>query len=342
MTKLFPIIAIAKLKKTDLNIADAHNLRKICVPNADGTQNYERIFGDSNQSLKKEIEQRIQKYEINRIQKNSVVALEFVLSASPEFFRRNAPKSHDDYCSIAIERWVEISLNFLKIEFNEHLVNVDLHLDEATPHLHAIVFPINKKLVAKVGRKPNANICSNEPQTLRYCLDVGSTLNKQKLTYFLDRYSSSTACLGLIRPKKNEQAKHKKLKTYREEIFKKETMTSQVNELEKKLNETMIMHIKMETELKIVQDKCIFEQKEMKEQEKQFLDKMNSIRNSTKQDIRNFAVNCKITLDKIAQANQLQDAAMLFDILSSLKNLQNSMNENHEEEFYEVIPDVLR
>ncbi len=42
----------------------------------------------------------------------------------------------------AIDRWCDDSIDFLNKKFNKkNVVNAVLHLDEATPHIHAIIVP---------------------------------------------------------------------------------------------------------------------------------------------------------------------------------------------------------
>ena len=63
--------------------------------------------------------------------KNSVLAQEFIISASPEFF--------DGLSDEKVAIWAEHQLKFMKNEFGDNLQVAVLHLDEKTPHLHFLL-----------------------------------------------------------------------------------------------------------------------------------------------------------------------------------------------------------
>jgi hypothetical protein len=65
-----------------------------------------------------------------------VLAVEMILSASPEFFEAD-PKNLDE--------WVSAKLDFLHNTYSENVVNAVLHMDETTPHLHVFIVPIDEK-----------------------------------------------------------------------------------------------------------------------------------------------------------------------------------------------------
>ena len=67
--------------------------------------------------------------------KNAVLAVEMVLSASPEYFK-------DQAC---LDIWVKKNMEWLKKEYGKNLVNAVLHLDEQTPHIQAFIVPLDKK-----------------------------------------------------------------------------------------------------------------------------------------------------------------------------------------------------
>jgi hypothetical protein len=65
-----------------------------------------------------------------QVRENSVKCKEFVLTSSPEFFEG---KNLEE-----IKSWADHQVKFLQREFGDKLKMVVLHLDELTPHLHAI------------------------------------------------------------------------------------------------------------------------------------------------------------------------------------------------------------
>ena len=75
-----------------------------------------------------------------------LVMAECLLSASPEFFQQKS----------ATEKWTRQSVKWLKSEFGDKLLSAVLHMDEQTPHIHAVirvdeekqrVHPVTKELM---------------------------------------------------------------------------------------------------------------------------------------------------------------------------------------------------
>lgn len=74
-----------------------------------------------------------------KVRKNAVLAVEVLMTASPEYF---ADKTEDQ-----VIFWKEQSLEWCQKYFGgeKNLVDWAFHLDETTPHIHAIVVPIDPK-----------------------------------------------------------------------------------------------------------------------------------------------------------------------------------------------------
>lgn len=115
---------------------DRHSNRKGKVVNADPEKkSLNRILiGSEN------VEEDVKMYlEGVKIRDNSVVAREIILSAGNGFWERLSDKDR--------ERWIETNFKFLKKSFGDNCVYAILHLDETTPHIHALIVPVmsNKK-----------------------------------------------------------------------------------------------------------------------------------------------------------------------------------------------------
>lgn len=110
--------------------------------------------------------------------KNAVLAVEVLLTASPEYFAEPGmlprPGYYDDN---KLQAWKSSALSFAKRHFGENLVNVALHLDEATPHLQMFVVPLRDD-----GK-----------------LDARSMFNRENLIKLQDEYHKSVEHLGLKR-----------------------------------------------------------------------------------------------------------------------------------------------
>ncbi len=69
-------------------------------------------------------------------QKNTVRAVGFVLTASPEWFQKATPDE--------VEKWVATADKWLKKEFGSRLLFSHLQMDESTPHIQGIILPTDE------------------------------------------------------------------------------------------------------------------------------------------------------------------------------------------------------
>lgn len=63
-----------------------------------------------------------------------MLAFEVFLGASPDWFEQQAPEQ--------VEAWAEANIAWLKGRFGNNLMQVVLHTDEQTPHIHAYCHPV--------------------------------------------------------------------------------------------------------------------------------------------------------------------------------------------------------
>jgi len=75
---------------------------------------------------------------------DAVLAVEVVLSASPEFFRPDCPWEPGTYDPERMEAWRDASLEWLHGRYGDRLVSAVLHLDEVTPHIQAVFVPVTE------------------------------------------------------------------------------------------------------------------------------------------------------------------------------------------------------
>ena len=160
----FPIMKavcrVAKVKGAgSIGGKSDHNYRQGHVPNADAERlhlNQEYVLNYEN--LGKAIDARLHHAGLDQVRKDAVRGMEFILTASPEAFKRDASGQFTgDYRE---SEWLKANLNFMKQQYGSNLVAFTLHQDEKTPHIHAIVVPIT----------PDNRLCAKElftPKTLR-------------------------------------------------------------------------------------------------------------------------------------------------------------------------------
>lgn len=77
-----------------------------------------------------------------------------VLSASAGYFRPQDPSAGGTWDDKRYKDWKDASVRWLRQTFGDDLVFVETHLDETTPHLHALVVPTYQKVrKGKAGRR---------------------------------------------------------------------------------------------------------------------------------------------------------------------------------------------
>jgi hypothetical protein len=79
--------------------------------------------------------------------------LQIVLSASPQYFRPSDPEARGTWDQDRLHAWRDRTMKWLREEFGGDLVHAALHLDEDTPHVHALVAPTYSKKPRVPGRR---------------------------------------------------------------------------------------------------------------------------------------------------------------------------------------------
>lgn len=181
------VFRVAKLKSFgEIAAVGSHNLRTRPTPNAAPGGKFVQVV-----TLDEPAHLAVQKkIGDQKIRSNAVLAVEAVISASPEYFRPDDPsraghweKDRLDAWRAAVEPW--IAENF------PHAVSVVLHLDEATPHYQVIDVPLDDKGKLNCRAK------------------FGGTLDEWQT-----RAAAPVAHLGIERGIEGSAAKHERVKAY--------------------------------------------------------------------------------------------------------------------------------
>ena len=139
-----------------------------------------------------------------------LVMCECILSASPEFFRH----------AKNTEEWTRLSLGWLRQEFSEKLLSVVLHLDEQTPHIHAVirvdeeksrVHPITKEQMPSKRVLCYSDKFVDRKEVLIRARIEGRSHLDTKLGRFQTRYAEAVKTLGLERGRESARTKDKGL-----------------------------------------------------------------------------------------------------------------------------------
>jgi Plasmid recombination enzyme/Protein of unknown function (DUF3991)/Toprim-like len=225
----YGICRIRKLKAGSLGGSDRHTNRERYTPNADPEKQHIRIIGEPDGINTPNLETLVKQHIGNQtIRKNAVLAVEFMLTASPEYFRPDDPGKAGYYHQQRLEDFQQTACEWLINSYGDRIVRAELHLDESTPHIHAYMVPLDEK------GKLNCR-----------ALLGGS---RYRLSELQDSFAAAVAPLGLERGIKGSLAKHTKIQQYYTAINKApdinldvETMQQQVADRQRALKKSAVM-----------------------------------------------------------------------------------------------------
>lgn len=221
--KHYAILRVEKIKTfADLRAVGQHNTRAIpaaTVPGAAPPVERLKLTGPFDQRAKS----LLKKLEV-KFKKNQIIAVEILLSASPEWWAQ-ASNLHK-------KEWIESTEKFLHEKFGKGLISISYHTDESTPHIQAVALPIYYRAVEKCGKKPikAESIAkrqleeANAPKIWRLSYDEILGGKRDNLSELQTRYHSFVAHLGLERGEITigKGFRHKLLKQYAKELRQKE------------------------------------------------------------------------------------------------------------------------
>ncbi len=215
----FVVLHIQKPKGNDARTT-AHIERTVNPANADQSRthlNEDLIpYPDGIKDRTHAIQHRIETAGIKRkISHNQVLALQIMLSGTPEDMQRIQAESK-------LSEWSADNIKWLQETFGkDNVVSAVLHLDEKTPHIHATVVPIVS------GERRKAKIKSSDPNkktyrkkdlaTSRLCAD--DIMTKDNLKLFQDTYAEAMTKYGLKRGIDGSDARHISTPQYYRDLF---------------------------------------------------------------------------------------------------------------------------
>lgn len=144
--------------------------------------------------------------------------------------------THDQMMEIEnsgrLDEWAEESVMWLKDTFGEdNVVVAELHLDEFTPHIHAVVVPVTKE--ARVRKKREGEVKRNiKPKTR---LSADHFMKKVNMRKWQDTYAERMAHFGLQRGIKGSQNRHQSMNEYYKKLKDKDIPEAERSLKEKKL-----------------------------------------------------------------------------------------------------------
>lgn len=202
----YAILRTAKIKdNAKITAVAEHNLRLRWQPNIDKEKSKDNLIlintldasPTDASDLQKKLNQHFEKLKI-KIRTNNVRMMEFVVSASPEFFEG---KSKEE-----IEDWGKHQLEFFKLEYGDQLKHGVLHQDENSPHCH---FLISTEIKSVKKYKNQKGEFFKETWSLN-----ADRYDPEYLVDLQTRYADHNAKFGLIRGLRGSKRTHKPVKDF--------------------------------------------------------------------------------------------------------------------------------
>ena len=194
MRPAFTVLRIQKLKTWGaIGGSGKHNQRERETPNADAARTAENrtVVGSADSDSVAQVKEAI---GTQRIRKNAVLGVEMLLSASPEYFRPGQTEKAGEYDAHRLNSWVDASTQWLQERYGNRVVKAVLHLDEATPHIHALLVPLDD--TGKLNCR---------------ALFGGS---RHTLSLLQTDYADAVKSLGITRGIENSRATHQKVSQF--------------------------------------------------------------------------------------------------------------------------------
>lgn len=194
---MYAIIRKRKHKSiSSIKTREKHTYRLEETPNADPAKLNKNKLLYGVEGYGTEIENQLKNYEQagKNIRTNAVLAIEYLLTASPEFFDEGSKNERDE----RLKKWCDAQIEFVKKEHGaKNIACMYLHLDEKTPHIEVFVVPID----------PKGKLNCKHFLGARNALSVLQT-----------RYATHNKGFGLQRGAKGSRATHQQVQKFYEQI----------------------------------------------------------------------------------------------------------------------------
>ena len=197
------ILRTAKLKTLG-NIASSlsHNYRTRKTPNADPNRSHENLH---DMSTAREVSEGIKSRIPAKHRADAVLAVEYFIGASPEYFKTIDDPKGEKYFALA-RKWL------VERHGAENVISTSVHLDETSPHLIAYVVPLDEKGTLNAKQFLGGKQVLSRMQT--------------------DFHLSAGAPCGLERGEIGSKAKHTTVKQYYARVNAVESMTLDSNDIQ--------------------------------------------------------------------------------------------------------------
>ena len=260
-----------------------------------------------------------------KIKENNVLMLEFIISASPEFFENISKKVYED--------WINTQLEFIKNQFGDNAKLVVLHEDESSPHFH-IFLSTDQTSIKKYKNQKGEFF--KETTSLN-----AKRFNPDYLSQFQDNLAKANEKFKLARGIVNSDREHESIKDFNKRV-KKILSKDYEKEIENQLN-TLIE--KNQQEIGLFNKKKVLTTSFVKKVFKPFLNRVlkdisiiNFIKKESEKLQKTKEENEKLKKDLSSRSNSLHNAMEIIEKLTKAGiNKENEkikyLNEKNQELF---------
>lgn len=139
-----------------------------------------------------------------QVQKNAVLLLETIMTATPEAFTQPG---------FNLDAWVNAQIEYVHRKFGAaNLISAVLHLDEETPHVHALIVPEIQRIERRGNKKTTK---PQTPKPPKPALAASQWVGSRALLRELQTdYGAAMARFGLMRGKERSGARHVPVSEY--------------------------------------------------------------------------------------------------------------------------------
>lgn len=225
----FAIIRHGKIKAGRHLVATGlHNGRRGGAENADQTApgGIEIIHGSSEPH--RDVMAKLETLGIKKVRKDGNVAIEVMLAASPDWWETHGWKRGEvikPETRQVIDQWRDANVKYLEDRFGAHLLaSVQLHLDEASPHIQALMIPAQYR---KDGR--------SKDRGLAWRLSAEKVLpGPRAMKQIVSEYAKEMEPFGLVRGADLEtgRVQHRPLREWQDEQAKIKKELHEMKELQ--------------------------------------------------------------------------------------------------------------
>lgn len=217
----YAVARAAKRGAGGLGAAQNHNEHRLGLPNVDPDliQHNRVLIGSGN--LFEDVQRRLAEVDITP-RANACLAVEFVITASPEFyhFRKAASERVASGYELKghwekLQEYEKATLDwFNRIYGQANVVAVNRHMDEKTPHLHVFVVPLLEKDISLTRQRKNQPLKTRKTER-RLVLSATDVMGgPTQMVAMQTSFAAAVAHLGLDRGLSGTGARHTTTKQY--------------------------------------------------------------------------------------------------------------------------------